>query len=225
MDSSRVKVTHQSIRTQTCKSGPINFSQDVPSESSPLSSGQHDGPIVLDENGRDLKQGDDSSGQGNLGIRSISEDHNYCRVSDRETECVSRLGVQEFSGFQRVAVVPQSVSNDNSKLGYPRDKSICLQSLPSTSQLSGLETRSSKSGNRSSPTEMEKPGTFPPFLTDRESSLRVREVGSTTILVTPNWPVQPWYGQILDLCITEPLLLPQSQELWVDPKGQVHPLV
>ena len=45
------------------------------------------------------------------------------------------------------------------------------------------------------------------------------------ILVTPNWPAQPWYSQILDLSITEPLLLPQSQKLLVDPKGQVHPLV
>ena len=36
MDSSGVKVTHQSARTQSYKSGPINFSQDVLSESSPL---------------------------------------------------------------------------------------------------------------------------------------------------------------------------------------------
>ena len=33
MDSSGVKVTHQSARTQSYKSGPINFSQDVLSES------------------------------------------------------------------------------------------------------------------------------------------------------------------------------------------------
>ena len=60
------------------------------------------------------------------------------------------------------------------------------------------------------------------------------------ILVTANSPAQPWYSQILDfffffffiyhesildLCVTEPLLLPQSQELLVDPKGQVNPLV
>ena len=45
------------------------------------------------------------------------------------------------------------------------------------------------------------------------------------ILVTPNWSPQPWYSQILDPCITDPLLLPQSQELLVDFKGQVHPLV
>ena len=36
MDSSGVKVTHQSARTQRYKSGPVNFSQGVLSESSPL---------------------------------------------------------------------------------------------------------------------------------------------------------------------------------------------
>ena len=45
------------------------------------------------------------------------------------------------------------------------------------------------------------------------------------ILVTPNWPALPWYSQILDLCITESLLLSQSQDPLLDPKGQVHPLV
>ena len=54
----------------------------------------------FDENGRDWKQEDNSSGQGNLGIRSISEDHNYCRVSARKIEYESLLGVQEFSGFR-----------------------------------------------------------------------------------------------------------------------------
>ena len=58
---------------------------------------QYNGSIVFDENGWDWKQGDDSSRQGNLGIRSITEDHNYCRVSAREIECESQLDVQEFS--------------------------------------------------------------------------------------------------------------------------------
>ena len=126
------KVRYQSARTQSYKSGPINFSQDVLSESSPFSSGQYNGPVVFDKNEQDWnKQGDDSSGQGDLGIRSVSEDHNSCRISARKIECESGLGVQEFSGFQRMAVVPQGVSN-KLKLGYHRDRAICLQSLPST---------------------------------------------------------------------------------------------
>ena len=74
-----------------------------------------------------------------------------------------------------MAVAPQGVSSNKLKLGYPRDRSICLQSLPSTSHLYGLGTSSSQSDNRCSPTEMEKPGAsicFPPFLTDRKSSLK-----------------------------------------------------
>ena len=63
MDSSRVKVTNQSPRTQSYKSSLINFSQDVLSENSQLSSGQGDDPIVFNENGRDWKQGNDSFGQ------------------------------------------------------------------------------------------------------------------------------------------------------------------
>ena len=68
MDSSKVKVTNQSARTQIYKSGAINFPQYVLSESSPLSGGHHDDSIASDENVRDWKQGDDTSDQGNLGV-------------------------------------------------------------------------------------------------------------------------------------------------------------
>ena len=89
MDSSGIKVTHQSATNQSYKSDSINFSQDVLSEVCPFSSGQNSSPIIFDENGWDWKQGDDSSCQGKLGICSTTEDHNYCRVSARETECES----------------------------------------------------------------------------------------------------------------------------------------
>ena len=116
MDSLRVMVTHQSVRTQSYKSSPINFPQDFPSESSPLQ--VENTTALFDKNGRDWKHKDDSSAQGNLEIPSILENNNYCRVSAREIECESQLGVQEFSGFQQLSVVSQSVSNDKSKLGY-----------------------------------------------------------------------------------------------------------
>ena len=111
-------------------------------------------------------------------IRSIKEDHDYCRVSAREIKCERRLGIQQFLEFQRMVAVPQGVSNDKANLRYPRDISICLQNLRSILRLYGLETRSSQSGNSCSPTEMEKPWTsiyFPPFHTDRTSFLKSRE--------------------------------------------------
>ena len=87
MDSSGVKVTHQSARNQSYKSGLNNFSQDFLSESTPFSSGQHNDSLVFDKNGRSRKQGYDSSCQGNLEIHSITENHNYYRVSARKIEC------------------------------------------------------------------------------------------------------------------------------------------
>ena len=51
---------------------------------------------------------------------------------------------------------------------------------------------------------------FLPFSLIGRVLLRVKKKALTMILVTPNWHAQPWYSQILDLCITEPLLLPQS---------------
>lgn len=54
---------------------------------------------------------------------------------------------------------------------------------------------------------------FPPFSLIGRVLSKVKKGGITMILVTPNWSPQPWYSQILDPCITESLLLPQSQEL------------
>ena len=96
-----------------------------------------------------------------------------------KTECDSRLRVQEFCGFQRIAVVPKMFQIMSRNWGTPEidlfASRACLQSLPSTSHLYGLETGSLQSGNRRSPTEMEKPWTticFSPFLTDRKSSFK-----------------------------------------------------
>ena len=60
---------------------------------------------------------------------------------------------------------------------------------------------------------------FPSFSLTGQVFLRVREEELTMILVTPNWPTQPWYSQILQLYKTEPVLLSQSHERLVDPKG------
>ena len=76
-------------------------------------------------------------------------------------------------------------------------------------------------------TEMENlglPYAVPLFSLIGRVLLGFRDVGLTMILATPTWPAQPLNSQTLDLCITEPLLLSQFQELLVDPKGQVHPL-
>ena len=54
---------------------------------------------------------------------------------------------------------------------------------------------------------------------------KVKTEGVDVILITPSWPTQPWYSQVLGLSVAEPLLLPQLSNILVNPQCQVHPLV
>ena len=45
------------------------------------------------------------------------------------------------------------------------------------------------------------------------------------VLITPAWQTQPWYGQLLQVSVQTPILLPLVSNLLVDPQGAIHPLV
>ena len=66
---------------------------------------------------------------------------------------------------------------------------------------------------------------FSPFSMTGRVLLKVKTKEVDVILITPRWPAQPWYSQVLESSVTEPLLLPQLRNILVDPQGQVHPLV
>ena len=75
---------------------------------------------------------------------------------------------------------------------------------------------------------MGKPGTslcFPSFLTHRKSSLKSQRRGINNDFGNSKLACTTLVQSHPRSCIAEPLLLPQSQELLVDPEGQVHPLV
>ena len=42
---------------------------------------------------------------------------------------------------------------------------------------------------------------------------KVKVEDADVILITPSWPVQPWYSQALGLSVAKPLLLPQLSNL------------
>ena len=103
---------------------------------------------------------------------------------------------------------------------YTRERSAWFHGFPPTPCLYGMEDQPYELGNRSSPTMLENLGSpiwFPSFLLIGKVFLRVGEERLTMILVT-----QPWYVQILNLSIAEPLLSSQSQKLLLEPKEQGH---
>ena len=65
---------------------------------------------------------------------------------------------------------------------------------------------------------------FSPFFNDRESSIKIKTEKVDVILITPSWLAQPWYSQVLELCVTEPQLLPQMRNMSNHPKSQAYPL-
>ena len=60
--------------------------------------GQHDSPVILNENGIECNQ------QRNLAIPFEKKDHNYRRILTWVNECSGRQGIQANQGFQRMKI-------------------------------------------------------------------------------------------------------------------------
>ena len=67
----------------------------------------------------------------------------------------------------------------------------------------------------------EKSYAFPPFCLKMRSLAKLRAQGAELILVTHLWPTQAWYtnGNLLDLSVSLPVLLPMSTSLLPGPRG------
>ena len=70
------------------------------------------------------------------------------------------------------------------------------------------------------------PYAFPPFSMISRVLLKIKqECFPLLILIAPIWSIQPWYPALLNLCVREPVLLPQGKEILINPKNIVHPMM
>ena len=70
------------------------------------------------------------------------------------------------------------------------------------------------------------PYAFSPFSIISRVLLKTKqECVPLLILIAPVWSTQPWYPEVLNLCVREPVLLPQRQKNLKSPKNIVHPLM
>ncbi len=66
---------------------------------------------------------------------------------------------------------------------------------------------------------------FPPFCLLPHVLRKVKEDRATVLLIAPTWTTQIWYPMLLELTITNPILLPQWENVLFQPhSGQPHPL-
>ena len=54
---------------------------------------------------------------------------------------------------------------------------------------------------------------LPPVVVLMRVLQKVRKERARLILITPNWPVRPWYSVILNMLVEIPLLLPKREDL------------
>ena len=67
---------------------------------------------------------------------------------------------------------------------------------------------------------------FPPFrLLNRVLNKVRQDQVSNMILVSPTWHTQPWYPELLEMSMGNPILLPHTPLLLENSAGETHPLV
>ena len=69
------------------------------------------------------------------------------------------------------------------------------------------------------------PYAFPPFCLIGRALRKMLKHRISMIIVTPVWTSQPWYPLLLDLSIQNRILLPQEQNLLLNPRMKIHPLL
>jgi len=69
------------------------------------------------------------------------------------------------------------------------------------------------------------PYMFPPFPLISRCLVKLNKERVSAVMITPVWPNQPWFPQLLNSFSGVPILLPQSLEIVTNPSDQNHPLV
>lgn len=66
---------------------------------------------------------------------------------------------------------------------------------------------------------------FPPFLLINKVIQKVRAEQAHLLLITPNWPTQPWWPALLSLSVSHPVLItPRENLLTLPPTNTNHPM-
>ena len=162
-----------------------------------------------------------------VGLLSTEHDHSYCRTLTRGAECNSRQGIESIPRFEQLGVKQTNISPNRRALGSHRSRSVCGQIDRTETQICELETRSRSNSGRCSDVKLGSNSgyAFPPFCLISRCLAKIMKDQASLIVVTPVWPNQPWYSQILEMLIDQPILLPPMRELLMSPQGEMHSLL
>ena len=142
--------SHKCVRTSGSKISPIEIHQKWGSKNYTLSDRQYNSIEAFDKYGRCKIFVNDQIKERDMGLSSVTCDHNYQRILSKQTEYNCRHGIQGEGRFFIVVTQPKGVSRVSSINGEPSSIFICIFTKSSITPVLSLETRSIQSGHRCS---------------------------------------------------------------------------
>ena len=225
----RQNLAHKCAETTSNKIGSIFLHLREKGESHTLTD-KHQGSFVLPfENVGNKERKYHQIEQRDLVLYSKLQYGFYSRIPAFRTEYSSRQRIKKKSILFRVASLCHSFSSGFSTTRFSDKRSICFPPMPTTTSIYIPRHPDPYSQGTDAMIQNWKVGlpyAFPPFSMISRELLKIKqECVPPLMLIAPVWSTQPWYPELLNLCVREPMLLPHRKEILITPKNIVHPLM
>lgn len=148
MVDSGEELPHKCVRVVSSKISSTNFFEKPCPKNNSFTNRQHDSIELSPKNGGNEKSGYGENSQRNMEFPFFERDHDYCRISSKQAECSSGLGVSKHCRSERLAVGSSTVFTTNTNKTTTRDRSICLPSESSVKTVHVVAARPKQCGNR-----------------------------------------------------------------------------
>ena len=163
---------------------------------------------LFDKNGRDKKPTHDPGCKRNRGVLFSQSDHTYCRITAGHFKYQGRQGFQGNEKiFRRIDIKQANISETDTGFRISGCGSVCIQVVPPDPKVRKLATRSTYMDGGCISNKLVTPKAYssPPFaLIGRVPAKSMRDM-CTLIIITPVWPSQSWYTQLLRMFIQHPI--------------------
>ena len=158
----------------------------------------------------------------------LSERHySNSRAPTRSMQHIGRLRVEDAAVISGVDVGQLNLWQSTTEVGSMRFRPLCIQIEQSVAEVSKLAPRSIRCGNTCIPDVVDK-GTrvrLSRIALIGKSLQKVRQEGSSLVLIAPTWSTQHWYPILLETLIDYPVPLLVDQSLLWDLFNRPHSLL
>lgn len=164
-----------------------------------------------------------------MGILPVTADHNYCRTPTGPSESDSRFRESESvrKQLKQLEIEHRGFQSDHQTNWSNIIGCFCGETECTGGELCEFKTRPHGKSCRRFHDKMAGSARLcvPPFCRIPRCLAKVQKEGGELITITPAWQSQPFYTVLLEMSITDPILLPPQRDLLLSPVGKTHPFI